>query len=107
MHSCKVDPSEGNHTVGSPAPEGALQGTSHAFLCRRGPSSAQELAEALDPRQNSAKPWRDLWSAGHGVGSIKDIPTVASLVARLKQFPDSPGKHIFEYYEHEHTIHKI
>ena len=45
----------------------------------------KELAEALDPRQNSAKPWRDLWSAGHGVGSIKDIPTVASLVARLKQ----------------------
>ncbi|MEC7190634.1 MAG: nitronate monooxygenase, partial [Pseudomonadota bacterium] len=37
------------------------------------------------PRQNSAKPWRDLWSAGHGVGSIKDIPTVANLVARLKQ----------------------
>ena len=45
----------------------------------------KELAEALDPRQNSAKPWRDLWSAGHGVGSIKDIPTVASLVARLKE----------------------
>ena len=45
----------------------------------------KELAEALDPRQNSAKPWRDLWSAGHGVGSIKDIPSVASLVARLQQ----------------------
>ena len=45
----------------------------------------KELAEALDPSQNSAKPWRDLWSAGHGVGSIKDIPSVADLVARLKQ----------------------
>ena len=45
----------------------------------------KELAEALDPRQNSAKPWRDLWSAGHGVGSIKDIPSVASLVATLQQ----------------------
>lgn len=44
----------------------------------------KELAEALDPRQNSAKPWRDLWSAGHGVGSIADIPSVAELVARLR-----------------------
>ena len=43
----------------------------------------KELAEALDPRQNSAKPWRDLWSAGHGVGSISDTPSVAELVVRL------------------------
>lgn len=43
----------------------------------------KELAEALDPRQNSAKPWRDLWSAGHGVGSITDTPPVAELVTRL------------------------
>ena len=45
----------------------------------------KELAEALDPSQNSAKPWRDLWSAGHGVGSISDIPSVAELVARLRE----------------------
>lgn len=30
------------------------------------------------------KPWRDVWSAGHGVGSIHDIPSVADLVARLR-----------------------
>lgn len=30
------------------------------------------------------KPWRDIWSAGHGVGLIDDIPSVADLVARLK-----------------------
>jgi nitronate monooxygenase len=28
--------------------------------------------------------WRDIWSAGHGVGLIKDIPTVAELAQRLK-----------------------
>lgn len=45
----------------------------------------KELADALDPRQNSAKPWRDLWSAGHGVGSISDSPPVAELVQRLRE----------------------
>jgi nitronate monooxygenase len=29
------------------------------------------------------KAWRDVWSAGQGVGSIDDIPDVAALVARL------------------------
>lgn len=28
--------------------------------------------------------WRDIWSAGHGVGLIDDIPPVAELVARLR-----------------------
>jgi nitronate monooxygenase len=29
--------------------------------------------------------WRDVWSAGQGVGLIEDIPTTAELVARLTQ----------------------
>ncbi|PRC90875.1 NAD(P)H-dependent flavin oxidoreductase [Solimicrobium silvestre] len=28
--------------------------------------------------------WRDIWSAGHGVGLIQDVPTVAHLAQRLK-----------------------
>lgn len=32
---------------------------------------------------NGIKAWRDVWSAGHGVGLIDDIPTVAALVSRL------------------------
>jgi len=32
----------------------------------------------------SVKAWRDLWSAGHGVSLIDDIPTTAELVARLE-----------------------
>jgi nitronate monooxygenase len=31
------------------------------------------------------KGWRDIWSAGHGVGSITDIPATADLVLRLEQ----------------------
>lgn len=43
----------------------------------------KELAEALTSNSNEFKAWRDIWSAGHGVGSISDIPPVADLVNRL------------------------
>jgi NAD(P)H-dependent flavin oxidoreductase YrpB (nitropropane dioxygenase family) len=29
------------------------------------------------------KAWRDIWSAGHGVAMIDDVPTAAELVERL------------------------
>ena len=32
-----------------------------------------------------AKPWSHVWSGGHSVGVIDDIPTVAELVARLER----------------------
>jgi len=31
-----------------------------------------------------AMPWRDIWSAGQGVGLIKDVPYVQELVARIQ-----------------------
>jgi nitronate monooxygenase len=30
-----------------------------------------------------AKAWRDIWGCGQGIGAIKEIPTVAQMVARL------------------------
>lgn len=30
------------------------------------------------------KPWRDIWSAGQGIGLIDDLPTVAALIGRLQ-----------------------
>ena len=33
--------------------------------------------------ETKIKAWRDIWSAGQGSGSIKDVPSVAELVARL------------------------
>jgi nitronate monooxygenase len=33
---------------------------------------------------SKAKAWRDIWSAGQGVGSVDDIPPVAALVDRLE-----------------------
>lgn len=34
--------------------------------------------------QNQIKAWRDVWSAGHGVGSVKSAEPVASIVERLR-----------------------
>lgn len=34
---------------------------------------------------NGAKAWKDIWSAGHGTAGIKDIPSVADLVTRMKE----------------------
>lgn len=31
-----------------------------------------------------AKPWRDVWGSGQGVGTIDDVPATADLVARLR-----------------------
>lgn len=52
------------------------------------------VANGLDPdnlpphgkldMNEEAKVWKTIWSAGHGVGTIDDIPTTAELCARLK-----------------------
>ena len=39
----------------------------------------------LDPLFKTHKPWRDIWAAGQGVGLIHDVPTVASLVDRIRR----------------------
>lgn len=41
-----------------------------------------ELAGAQDGGEKKA--WRDIWSAGQGVGSIHDLPRAAELIDRLK-----------------------
>ncbi len=41
-------------------------------------------SETLKPPKEGAKTWVDTWSAGHGAGVIKDVPTVKELVDRLE-----------------------
>ncbi|NTE68211.1 nitronate monooxygenase [Agrobacterium tumefaciens] len=53
------------------------------------------IAAGLDPENlphfgapdatRESKSWRDIWSAGQGVGSIRDIPSVAELCDRLER----------------------
>jgi len=44
-----------------------------------------DMADAFTTAANQPKPWRDIWSAGHGVGSIDNSPSVADLVQTLQQ----------------------
>ncbi|TLX52795.1 nitronate monooxygenase [Stutzerimonas nosocomialis] len=44
---------------------------------------AMDYGAKLKPVRDEAKAWKTVWSAGQGVGSIDDLPSVAELVARL------------------------
>jgi nitronate monooxygenase len=40
-----------------------------------------------------AKAWKNIWSAGHGVGSIRDIPGAAELCRTLaREYRDARGR---------------
>lgn len=42
---------------------------------------AVDLGKELD---HEGKAWKDIWSAGHGVGSLRDIPPASVLCARME-----------------------
>ena len=48
--------------------------------------NALDISKELNP---DLKAWRDIWSAGQGIGSIHSAPSVAELVARLQSEYDS------------------
>jgi nitronate monooxygenase len=43
--------------------------------------NALNISKELNPE---VRAWRDVWSAGQGIGSIHDAPTVAELVGRMR-----------------------
>lgn len=86
----------------------AISGTNASFLwpsLQRAGFSREQLVPGAGKGQfhdlaEEAKAWRDMWSAGHGVSSIHDVPTVAELAARLQAeyraacaVPPSPALH--------------
>ena len=51
------------------------------------------FGEELDAAKAEAKAWKTIWSAGQGVTSIKDCPSVSNLISDLKsEFIDSITK---------------
>jgi len=44
-----------------------------------------DLGTRPDENEKKVKAWKDIWSAGQGVGSIDDVPSVAELVERMKR----------------------
>ncbi|WP_114394930.1 NAD(P)H-dependent flavin oxidoreductase [Oleisolibacter albus] len=70
------------------------------------------VANGIDPTQISAtigqpnvadwnegsakKAWKDIWSAGQGIGTIHDVPTVSDLVQRLvREYQAAASKPVF------------
>jgi len=50
--------------------------------------------EKLKPLDAEAKAWKTVWSAGQGVSNIHDIPSISSLVDRMKQEYNSAKKNL-------------
>ncbi|RYZ57854.1 MAG: nitronate monooxygenase, partial [Proteobacteria bacterium] len=42
-----------------------------------------DYGQKLKPVDEEARAWKTVWSAGQGVGTIHDVPSVAELVDRL------------------------
>lgn len=62
-------------------------GVSCNFLRRslEGNGFSIEKLDAAGEQSTVKRPWRDLWSAGQGVGLIDDVPSVFELVSRLER----------------------
>ncbi len=90
-----IDDSHAADIVYTPAISGIPANFLAASLIANGldPKSLPEktkvdLGKELD---HEVKAWKEVWSAGQGVGSIDDVPPTAELVARLKREFDEAG----------------
>ncbi len=52
----------------------------------------QSQTPEIEIGDDEFKAWKQIWSAGQGVGEILDVPRVQELVARLKKEYDEAGK---------------
>ena len=58
------------------------------------PENPAEASARYGTGQNSGRParWADIWSAGHSVSGVHDVPTTAEVVARLAaEYRAAPG----------------
>ena len=58
------------------------------------PLIKQKLKVDFDISKVTAKRWRDIFSAGQGVGSISNVPSVEDLVIELEQQHDKSKSRI-------------
>jgi nitronate monooxygenase len=86
VYTDKVSGIKGNFLLGSLAAAGVdieeLAKPEAGF----GKSHEEKVAgRSENMTEEESKAWKDVWSAGQGVGEIHDIPAVAELVARLRE----------------------
>ena len=77
------------------------------------PKKAPDMSGLAD---SEARTWKDIWSAGHGIATIHDVPSVAELVDRLARVsgrvrragqPSTGGvlmRHVFVIEDEEHEV---
>jgi nitronate monooxygenase len=65
----------------------AVSGIPASFLAASLEATGVDPA-MIGPFAGEARPWRDIWSAGQGIGAVTDTPTVAELVERLSREMD-------------------
>lgn len=53
-------------------------------LPARGAIDISKDINAAEREKPNAKRWKDIWSAGHSVSGVADVPTIAELVARTR-----------------------
>jgi nitronate monooxygenase len=64
-----------------------------ALIRAEGDTGKMVFSAGDGAHEAGARAWRDIWSAGQGVGGIDDIPSVADLVSRLEtQFAAAKAK---------------
>lgn len=52
-------------------------------------SQVEKQSLDLLTAKDGPRAWRDIWGAGQGIGAVRDVPTVAGLVERLKREYDA------------------
>jgi nitronate monooxygenase len=66
-------------------PSIAANGVDVAALVRLGSLPGTEgLKDIFKPGQDRPKAWKEVWSAGQGVGALREVIPVADIVARLQ-----------------------
>lgn len=69
----------------------SVDGVGANWLKSTVPDASFEIAH--DDPLDDVKRWRDIWSAGQGVGSIMDTPTTAELIDRMEgEFVDATNR---------------
>ena len=63
-------------------PSIAAAGLDPDDLPQRGAIDIAKDINAAERDNPSSKRWKDIWSAGHSVSGVADVPTVAELIER-------------------------
>jgi nitronate monooxygenase len=60
----------------------------------------------LDYAKDQPKAWKDIWSAGHGVGQVREIESAMAIIARLcAEYASSIEEELSDPWVRKHTVH--